>query len=160
MITGIDLGLDTTSLYTIDEDGNEIARSSFGTKVTPSLKLAVRYPQSVRHMMYYNYFSDYFKSNNITGTVVMEDPKGNFMGNAIKIAEMKGYYCVFLAQHFEHSKIYLLPAVTIKKAFTGKGNASKDDIVSECEKRGYNPSHHHEADAISMALIAKDGYFI
>lgn len=43
---------------------------------------------------------------------------------------------------------------TLKKFVTGRGNASKDEIVAAIKVRGFNPQSHDEADAIGIALWA------
>ena len=39
---------------------------------------------------------------------------------------------------------------TIKKSWTGKGNASKDDMMAEAIRRGYAPTDDNEADALAI----------
>jgi crossover junction endodeoxyribonuclease RuvC len=43
-----------------------------------------------------------------------------------------------------------IPVGTWKRAFTGKGNASKQDVVDEAARRGYNPKTEDEADALGV----------
>jgi Holliday junction resolvasome RuvABC endonuclease subunit len=43
-----------------------------------------------------------------------------------------------------------VPVGTIKKSFTGNGNAKKPAMIAECEKRGYKPADDNEADAIAI----------
>jgi Holliday junction resolvasome RuvABC endonuclease subunit len=43
-----------------------------------------------------------------------------------------------------------VPVQTIKKATTGKGNASKDEMVAAIESLGFNPVDDNEADAIAL----------
>lgn len=42
---------------------------------------------------------------------------------------------------------------TIKKSFTGKGNAKKHEMIAECLRRGYEPADDNEADAIAILLL-------
>ena len=50
-----------------------------------------------------------------------------------------------------------IPVGTIKKYWTGKGNASKDLMIAEAHDRGYpNVSDDNEADAIALAHFAHD----
>lgn len=42
-----------------------------------------------------------------------------------------------------------VPVGTLKKFWTNKGNASKDDMVAEARRRGYEPDSDNEADAIA-----------
>jgi crossover junction endodeoxyribonuclease RuvC len=39
---------------------------------------------------------------------------------------------------------------SIKKFWTGKGNADKNAMIAECERRGFAPSDDNEADAIAL----------
>lgn len=39
---------------------------------------------------------------------------------------------------------------TIKKAFTGKGNATKEDMIAEAERRGIRVTDDNEADALAI----------
>lgn len=43
-----------------------------------------------------------------------------------------------------------VPVGTIKKNFTGNGNASKDLMIAECVRRGFQPADDNEADAIGL----------
>lgn len=43
-----------------------------------------------------------------------------------------------------------VPVGTIKKAWTGKGNASKDEMIAEAIKRGFNPVDDNESDALAL----------
>lgn len=43
-----------------------------------------------------------------------------------------------------------VPVGTIKKHFTGSGNANKDRMIAECKARGYLPCDDNEADAIAI----------
>jgi Holliday junction resolvasome RuvABC endonuclease subunit len=52
-----------------------------------------------------------------------------------------------------------IPVGTIKKAWTGKGNASKGVMLAECALRGYRVKDDNECDAIALAHFAhaRDG---
>lgn len=43
-----------------------------------------------------------------------------------------------------------VPVATIKKDWTGKGNANKEAMIAECERRGFEPDDDNEADAIAI----------
>lgn len=47
-----------------------------------------------------------------------------------------------------------LPVGTIKKRFTGNGNASKELMIAECVRRGFDPCDDNEADAIAIFHLA------
>ena len=42
---------------------------------------------------------------------------------------------------------------TIKKFFTGKGNASKDEMMQKARDLGYSPVDDNEADAIALLCL-------
>ncbi len=43
-----------------------------------------------------------------------------------------------------------VPVGTIKKHATGKGNASKDEMVASIRSRGHQPADDNEADALAL----------
>ena len=43
-----------------------------------------------------------------------------------------------------------VPVGTIKKSWTGNGNASKDLMIDKAKKRGFNPTDDNEADALAL----------
>ena len=47
-----------------------------------------------------------------------------------------------------------VPVGTLKKFWCGKGNASKQQMIDECIKRGLNPVDDNEADAIAILMYA------
>jgi len=49
-----------------------------------------------------------------------------------------------------------VPVGTIKKHATGKGNASKDDMVAAAKGMGYYPRDDNEADALALLHWALD----
>lgn len=46
---------------------------------------------------------------------------------------------------------------TIKKFWTGKGNASKGEMVARCIVRGFDPATDDEADAIALLHYQMEG---
>lgn len=49
------------------------------------------------------------------------------------------------------------PVGTIKKAWTGKGNASKGEMIAEARRRGYDVKDDNEADAVALLHCALEG---
>jgi len=49
-----------------------------------------------------------------------------------------------------------VPVGTIKKHATGKGNASKEEMVGAITQRGFTPSDDNEADALALLHWALD----
>ncbi|HZP21427.1 MAG TPA: hypothetical protein VFB16_14625 [Bauldia sp.] len=52
-----------------------------------------------------------------------------------------------------------VPVGTIKRFATGKGNASKDEVIAAVRRLGFSPADHNEADALALLtwVIAKRG---
>ncbi|WP_247424158.1 crossover junction endodeoxyribonuclease RuvC [Ralstonia pseudosolanacearum] len=56
-----------------------------------------------------------------------------------------------------HNTPYIgVPVGTIKKHATGKGNASKDEMIASVCKRGHEPSDDNEADALAILYWAAE----
>ncbi|VEJ45241.1 crossover junction endodeoxyribonuclease RuvC [Bartonella vinsonii] len=48
-----------------------------------------------------------------------------------------------------------IPVGTIKKAATGKGNASKEEMIQAMRAKGHNPKDDNEADALAILHLIK-----
>ena len=46
-----------------------------------------------------------------------------------------------------------VPVQTIKKFWTGKGNANKEAMMAEALRRGFEPHDDNECDAIALLLL-------
>jgi crossover junction endodeoxyribonuclease RuvC len=44
----------------------------------------------------------------------------------------------------------------VKKAWTGKGNAKKPEMIARCKELGFRPEDDNEADAIALLHVALD----
>ncbi len=49
-----------------------------------------------------------------------------------------------------------IPVGTIKRAWTGKGNANKDVMIAEAKARGFNPKTDNDADALALLHCVLD----
>lgn len=49
-----------------------------------------------------------------------------------------------------------IPVGTIKRHATGKGNASKEAVITAVKAKGFNPADDNEADAIALLLCATE----
>lgn len=150
MNIGIDLGLQATAVVRTD-DGEILEEVQFGTYNIKKFKKAVNLHPYDRYRKYADKLEEVISS--CPCTIIMEDPMGTFNGNAIKIAELKGVYLITLGKYVPSSKIFLPKASEIKRFFTGKGNATKEEMIAECIKRGYKPASDHLADAYAMSLM-------
>ena len=62
-----------------------------------------------------------------------------------------GFLAILTAFCESHNIPYSgIPVGTIKKAATGKGNASKDDMIAAARREGHNPGDDNEADALCL----------
>jgi hypothetical protein len=43
-----------------------------------------------------------------------------------------------------------IPVGTVKRHWTGKGNANKDAMIAEARRRGFSPADDNEADALAI----------
>jgi Holliday junction resolvasome RuvABC endonuclease subunit len=69
-------------------------------------------------------------------------------------AHLYGYFMHTLAAVCEelHVKCTGIPVGTIKKFATGKGNASKEEMMAAARLRGFNPIDDNAADALAILL--------
>ena len=67
-------------------------------------------------------------------------------------AHVYGGFLATLTAWCEHHQIPYqgVPVGTIKKHATGKGNASKDEMVASARARGHAPADDNEADALAL----------
>lgn len=78
-------------------------------------------------------------------------------GPGAQAGHIYGGFLAHLQAFCEHHQIPYrgLHVATVKKHWTGKGNAKKDDMIAEARKRGFNPKDHNEADAIAVLHAAR-----
>ncbi len=76
----------------------------------------------------------------------------------VDAAHAYGGFLATLTAWCEHHQIPYqgVPVGTIKKHATGKGNASKDEMISTAIKLGFNPADDNEADALALLHWALD----
>lgn len=67
-------------------------------------------------------------------------------------AHAYGGFLATLTAWCEHHQIPYqgVPVGTIKKHATGKGNASKEEMVASAQARGHAPTDDNEADALAL----------
>ena len=78
--------------------------------------------------------------------------------SAVDAAHVYGGLMAHLTAWCEHHGIPYkgVPVGTIKKHATGKGNASKQDMIAVVSILGFNPKDDNEADAIALLQLAKE----
>ena len=71
-------------------------------------------------------------------------------------AHAYGGFLATLTAWCEHHQIPYqgIPVGAIKKHATGKGNASKDDVMAAMRSKGHAPSDDNEADALALLYVA------
>lgn len=68
-----------------------------------------------------------------------------------------GYMAILQSLCEAHNIPYAgVPVGTIKKHATGKGNASKDDMINAAKASGHEPGDDNEADAICLMYYVLD----
>lgn len=66
-----------------------------------------------------------------------------------------GFMYTLASVCFQHNILCIgLTVQAIKKFMTGKGNASKNEMIAAEKVKGFNPRTHDEADAIAVMLLA------
>ena len=75
----------------------------------------------------------------------------------VDAAHAYGGFMAHLTAWCEHHQIPYqgIPVGTIKKHATGKGNASKDDMLLAARNLGYSPADDNEADALALLAYAR-----
>ncbi|WP_273719168.1 MULTISPECIES: crossover junction endodeoxyribonuclease RuvC [Bartonella] len=70
-----------------------------------------------------------------------------------------GGFLATLTAWCEHHQIPYegIPVGTIKKATTGKGNASKVEMIKAMYAKGHAPEDDNEADALAILYLKKEG---
>jgi Holliday junction resolvasome RuvABC endonuclease subunit len=70
----------------------------------------------------------------------------------VDAAHAYGGFLATLTAWCEHRQIPYqgVPVGTIKKHATGRGNASKDEVIAAMRARGFDPADDNEADALAL----------
>lgn len=74
----------------------------------------------------------------------------------VDAAHAYGGFMAHLTAWCEHHQIPYqgVPVGTIKKHATGRGNASKDEMIAAMKARGHSPTDDNEADALALLHFA------
>lgn len=75
----------------------------------------------------------------------------------VDAAHAYGGFMAHLTAWCEHHQIPYqgIPVGTIKKHATGKGNASKDEMLAAARNLGHSPADDNEADALALLAYAR-----
>ncbi|WP_034989189.1 crossover junction endodeoxyribonuclease RuvC [Bartonella senegalensis] len=79
--------------------------------------------------------------------------------NGTDAAHIYGDLLSILTAWCEHHQIPYegIPVGTIKKETTGKGNASKEEMIKAVCAKGHAPKDDNEADALAILYLKKEG---
>ena len=107
----------------------------------------------MRYLRFKRWLTDIKQCNASIDQVVFEEVRRHA---GIEAAHAYGGFMGQLTAWCEHHQIPYqgIPVGTIKKHATGKGNASKDEMVAAVRARGHSPADDNEADAIALLYLA------
>jgi Holliday junction resolvasome RuvABC endonuclease subunit len=109
----------------------------------------------MRYLRFKRWLSDIKQCNDGIDQVVFEEVRRHA---GVDAAHAYGGFMGQLSAWCEHHQIPYqgIPVGTLKKHATGKGNASKDEMVAAMKLRGHAPADDNEADAIALLYLALD----
>ena len=95
------------------------------------------------------FLADASETSGPFGVVVFEEVRAHAGTLA---AQVYGGFLAHLTAWCErHAAPYLgVPVATIKRHVTGKGNASKEEVIAAIRARGHSPVDDNEADALAL----------
>ena len=107
----------------------------------------------MRYLRFKRWLTDIKQCNASIDQVVFEEVRRHA---GVDAAHAYGGFMGQLTAWCEHHQIpyHGIPVGTIKKHATGKGNASKDEMVAAVRARGHSPADDNEADAIALLYLA------
>ena len=107
----------------------------------------------MRFLRFKRWLTDIKQCNDGIDQVVFEEVRRHV---GVDAAHAYGGFMGQLTAWCEHHQIPYqgIPVGTIKKHATGKGNASKDEMVAAVRARGHSPADDNEADAIALLYLA------
>ena len=108
--------------------------------------------------MRYLKFKCWLTEQHLDSDIIIYEGVRKHLADATDSQHVYGGWMAILQAWCEENKIpYTAEGVTtIKKYWTGKGNAKKDDMIKEARKRGFNPASHDEADALAVLHMGID----
>ena len=103
----------------------------------------------MRFLRFKRWLTDIKQCNDGIDQVVFEEVRRHV---GVDAAHAYGGFMGQLTAWCEHHQIPYqgIPVGTIKKHATGKGNASKDEMVASIRSRGHQPADDNEADALAL----------
>mgnify|MGYP000013365504 CR=1 FL=1 len=107
----------------------------------------------MRFLRFKRWLTDIKQCSSDINLIVFEEVRRHA---GVDAAHVYGGFMGQLTAWCEHHQIPYegVPVGTIKKHATGKGNASKDDMVAAARRLGHAPADDNEADALALLLWA------
>jgi Holliday junction resolvasome RuvABC endonuclease subunit len=139
-VLALDLG--TRTGYAIYKDGTIIS----GTQKLQHSKSA----SGARFLHFRRWLSEMIETHNIC-RVFFERV---YRHKGTDAAHVYGAFMYILVMVCEEQRIECsgLPVTTIKKFMTGKGNATKEEMIAFVRSKGFDPTDDNEADALATLL--------
>lgn len=147
-VLALDLG--TTTGFALRAD-------ACGSVVSGSWKFAPKRHEDagMRFVRFRTTLDDMHKASGIK-TIYFEEVRRHAGTTAAHI--YGGFMAVLKAWCVDHSVSYQsVPVGEIKKFWTGKGNASKEMMIAEAQRRGHEPEDDNEADALAILALKIEG---
>ena len=111
--------------------------------------------QSRRSMRFKRWLTEMKQCTPLIELVVFEEVRRHA---GVDAAHAYGGFMGQLTAWCEHHQIPYqgIPVGTIKKHATGRGNASKEEMIDAIRSKGHHPTDDNEADAIALAYLARE----
>ncbi len=109
----------------------------------------------MRYLRFKRWLTEIKQSVDTLDSVYFEEVRRHV---GVDAAHAYGGFLATLTAWCEHHQIPYqgVPVGTIKKHATGKGNASKDDMIAAAKARGFDPVDDNESDALALLHWALD----
>ncbi|HQT03380.1 MAG TPA: hypothetical protein PLU46_00170 [Thiotrichales bacterium] len=103
----------------------------------------------MRYLRFQRWLNELNQVENPIAMVVFEEVRRHVSTDS---AHAYGGFMATLTSWCEAQKIPYqgVPVGTIKKHATGKGNASKEEMIAAARAKGFNPSDDNQADALAL----------
>ncbi|WP_332060793.1 crossover junction endodeoxyribonuclease RuvC [Bartonella sp. CB74] len=109
----------------------------------------------MRYLRFKQWLTEIMMAANHIDAVYFEEVRRHVGTDA---AHAYGGFLATLTAWCEHHQIPYegIPVCTIKKATTGKGNASKEEMIKAVCSKGHAPQDDNEADALAILYLIKE----
>ncbi|MBM3467704.1 MAG: crossover junction endodeoxyribonuclease RuvC [Alphaproteobacteria bacterium] len=141
IIIALDLGT-TTGFATYDLLGNI-------TSGTASFKTGRFEGGGMPYLRFKRWLTDFKQTLGAIDAVYFEEVRAH---KGVDAAHKYGGFLAHLTAWCEHHQIPYsgIPVGTIKKHITGRGNASKEEVIAAVKNKGFAPACDNEADSLAL----------